>query len=308
MRRNIVVGALALAAALILLLVAGGAVQWQRIAPYEAVGHWAGESLLNEPTGIAASGRYVFVSDARNARVQVFDHCGTPVRTIGDGVLRRPMNLSLRGDRLYVADYFRDAIATFDIEGRMLRWAAPEDGLTSPGGVDAYPDGSLLVADTYGQRVVHFAEDGRLRRTWGGDGIRFNYPTDVAITDDGGFVVADGYNDRVQQFDADGQLVRRWGGPFALNIRGPFPGWFATAASIAVGPDGRIAVADYFNNRLQVFDARGRFLTAMPQRTSGSARHSAMGVAFAPDGTLWATHHALHAVEAWAAADPPLDP
>ncbi len=296
MRRKLAAASALLLIALLALVAIGGGLQRPRGDGYALREHWGGHPAFNEPTGIAVNADFVYVSDARNARIQAFHHDGRWHRDLGVGELRRPMNLSWHAGQLYAADYFRDAIAVFDGDGRLLRWLQPDDGLRSPGGVDVFDDGSLLVADTYGQRVVHFAPDGRVLRQWS-DG--FNYPTDVAVTPDGGFLVADGYNDRVRQFDAEGRHRRSWGGPFALNIRGPWPGWFATTTSVAVAADGRIAVADYFNDRLQVFSGNGRLLSLIEQQPSGTARHSAMGVDFATDGSLWVTHHALHRVEHW---------
>ena len=64
---------------------------------------------------------------------------------------------------------------------------------------------------------------------WAGE---FNYPTDVALGPEGTLYVADGFNDRIQVFGADGRFLRKWGGPFAMNISGPFNGWFATVTSV----------------------------------------------------------------------------
>ena len=78
----------------------------------------------------------------------------------------------------------------------------------------------------------------------------FNYPTDVAVGSDDTVIVADGYNDRVQVFARDGRFLRKWGGPFAMNVFGPFNGWFATVTSITLDPEGNVFVADFYNNRI----------------------------------------------------------
>ena len=117
-----------------------------------------------------------------------------------------------------------------------------------------------------------------------------NYPTDVAIGLDGQIIVGDGYNDRIQVFDSAGNFVNKWGGPLAMNIFGPFPGWFATVTSVAVGPQGNVFVADFYNNRVQKFSAQGRFLTSFGSSGTGPGQFSyTMAVAVAPDGTVFAT-------------------
>ena len=47
-----------------------------------------------------------------------------------------------------------------------------------------------------------------------------------------------------------------------MGIYGPFAGWFTTATSIALGPEGNVFVADFYNDRIQKFTAKGDYLTA----------------------------------------------
>ncbi len=294
-----------------ILVWAGGAVNWNQEPPYELAQHWGekgnGPAQFNDSTGIAITADAVFVADARNNRIQVFDKQGTFKRAFGNKVLGRPMNMAIAGDRLYVPDYFKDVIHVFTLDGEYRRAIAAEDGLNSPGGVAIRANGTLLVADTYAQRVVHLTPDGNVLKSWNGTGIGagdFNYPTDVAIAADGGFYVADGYNDRVQQFGPAGEFIRKWGGPFGANIFGPFKGWFATATSIAVGADGTVYVADFYNDRIQKFTAEGSFLTAFGTLAQGPG-HSEIALAVDADGTVWSANFAGNRVEMWRPAGKP---
>jgi DNA-binding beta-propeller fold protein YncE len=246
---------------------------------------------------------------ARNSRIQVQDKKGNFLRALGTEMLGRPMNLAIADGKLYVPDYFKDVVHVFALAGEYLRAIAAEDGLNSPGGVAVRPDGSLLVADTYGQRVVHLAPDGKVLASWSGTGIdsgEFSYPTDVAIAPDGGFYVADGYNDRVQQFGPDGEFIRKWGGPFAMNIFGPFKGWFTTVTSAAVGPDGAVYAADFYNDRIQKFTGKGSFLTAFGTPAKGPGQ-SEIAVDVDADGTVWTVNFAGNRVEMWRPAETPKD-
>lgn len=298
-------GAAAFVAALAVLAWAGGALNWNREPPYELAQGWGEEGeetgRFNSPTGIAVHGREVFVADARNNRIQVFDQQGAFKRAFGEEMLGRPMNLEIAGDRLYVPDYFKDVIHIFTLDGEHRKAISADDGLESPGGVAVRADGSLLVADTYAQRVVHITPHGKVLKSWGeqeaGPGA-FSYPTDVAIAPDGGFYVADGYNDRIQQFGPDGVLVRKWGGPFAMNIFGPFKGWFATVTSLAVSADGFVFAADFYNDRIQKFTASGGYLTSFGEKPEGPG-HSQIGVAVDGSGAVWSTHFAGHRVQEW---------
>ena len=293
-------------------LLLGGcdAVNWNQEAPYRREAHWgekgSGEGQFRDPTGIAVTAGEVFVADARNSRIQVFDKQGRFQRAFGQDILDRPMNMDIARDRLYVPDYFQDVIHVFTLNGEHLQAIEAEDGLNSPGGVAVREDGSLLVADTYAQRIVHLSPDGRVLESWSGSAIgpgAFSYPTDVAITADGGFYVADGYNDRVQQFGPGGAFVRKWGGPFAMNIFGPFKGWFSTVTSIAVATDGSVYVADFYNDRIQKFTTEGTFLTAFGTPARGPGQ-SEIVVAVEPDGTVWTTNFADNQIEKWQAPTP----
>ncbi len=279
-----------------------------RESPYAQVRAWGGAGSkpgqFNEPTGIAIAGDEVYVSDARNGRIQVFDREGRFRRSFGEGVLGRPMNLAVAGDEVVVADYFEDAVFVFHRDGAFRRAIRPADGLRSPGGVVVGADGSFYVADTYRHRVLHLNPDGTVRRQWGvtdrasACAGRFNYPTDVAVAADGALYVADGYNDRVQVFAPDGALVRMWGGPFARNIHGPFKGWFATATSIALAPDGQVYVADFYNDRIQKFTAEGQFLTAFGHALDGPG-HSLIAVDVAADGVVYAADYGRNEIQVW---------
>ncbi|MDT8408802.1 MAG: NHL repeat-containing protein [Wenzhouxiangellaceae bacterium] len=288
-----------------LLVWAGGGINWNQEPPYERVQSWgekgSGPRQFNDPTGIAVTADELFVADARNSRIQVLDKQGNFVRAFGSEVLGRPMNLAIADGKLYAPDYFNDVVHVFTLAGEHERAIEAEDGLDSPGGVAVRADGTLLVADTYGQRIVQLAENGKVLRAWNGAGNgagEFSYPTDVAIALDGGFYVADGYNDRIQQFGPDGGFVRKWGGPFGANVSGPFKGWFAVATSIAVGPGGNVHVADFYNDRVQKFTADGLFLTAFgsPAEAPG---HSEIALAVDANGSVWSTNFAGNRVEKW---------
>ena len=238
----------------------------------------SGPGEFREPIGIAVAGDEVFVSDAGNNRIQVFDLNGRFLRSFGHegddlGQLSRPMHMDVRDGKLYVAEYLNDRIQVFSLEGEPLaaigRPGSGPGEFDAPGGVAVDTEGNLYVADFYNHRVQLLRPDGSFIRQWGTTGEkglragRFNYPTDVALFPDGSLLVADAYNDRVQVFDPDGAFARKWGGPLALNVSGSAHGWFKVATGVTVDETGNVFVVDFYNHRVQRFTQEGRFLVSV---------------------------------------------
>ena len=269
-----------------------------------------GAGYLQEPTGIALAGDEVLVADGRAGRIVAFDRQGHFRRAFGEDILNRPMNMTVAGDSLYVADYGHDRITVFGLDGTLRRHVGrPGRGpgeFDSPGGVAVGPDGDLYVADTYNHRVQRLRPDGRFVRQWGRTGVTgiragwFNYPTDVAVAADGTLFVADGYNDRVQVFAPDGRFLHKWGGPLALNVFGPFPGWFATVTGIALDGRGCVYVADFYNHRVQKFTPQGELRALFGGFGHGPARFDRpLALAVAEDGSVFVTDFGNHRIQQW---------
>lgn len=231
---------------------------------------WAGaigRDMLESPIGVAYANGRLYVTDAGANRIVVFDTSGAVVARWDSEALglRRPMHITRGTDGLlYVAEYETDRVSVLDSVGRLLRRVGGTSGealgaLDAPGGAAVRGD-TVYVADFYNHRVEGFSPRGvtvigRPGRLWAG---RLHYPTDVA-GDDSLLYVADAYNSRIQVFRPNGEYVRRWGGPLGLGLWGPFRGWFRVATGLRVA-GGRVYVADFYNNRVQVFTSRGHYL------------------------------------------------
>lgn len=281
--------------------------------PYRLIASWGEEGSapgqFRDPTGIAVAGDEVFVADARNGRIQVFDRNGRFKRAFGKpgeapGELGRPMNLEIEGGKLYVPEYFNDRIQVFSMDGTLLAaFGGPGDGtgaFRSPGGVGVSRAGEIYVAEFMGHRVQKLGPEGRFQRQWGsGEPSRargeFTYPADVAIADDGTAFVADGYAHRIQAIAPGGEVVAAWGGLVGLGIPGPFLGWFNAATSIAIGPEGNLFVVDSYNGRVQKFTPEGEFLTSFGEDELGHP----VAVAAAGDGAVFVTDLLGQRVTKW---------
>jgi DNA-binding beta-propeller fold protein YncE len=153
-----------------------------------------------------------------------------------------------------------DPIVVFDPSGKYLRsWGK---GLLSvPHGMRIDKSGHVWVTDTGFHQVMEFSSAGKLLRTLGTKGKpgatrdTFNKPTDIAFAPNGDFYVSDGYgNSRVVKFSPAGQYLLEWG------KRGVRPGEFNTPHTLVVDSHGTVYVSDRENNRIQIFDADGKFL------------------------------------------------
>jgi DNA-binding beta-propeller fold protein YncE len=140
------------------------------------------------------------------------------------------------------------------------RWGA--DLFAMPHGLTIDDHDNVWVTDVALQQVYKFSADGRLLLTLGERGVagadarHFNRPTAVAVAADGSFYVSDGYNNTwVMKFSADGKFLFQWGTKGAGLGQFDLPHWVALDAS------GIVYVADRENQRIQVFDFAGHYLT-----------------------------------------------
>ena len=72
-------------------------------------------------------------------------------------------------------------------------------------------------------------------------------PQGLAVDHMGNYIVADTRNNRIFVMNPKGNFIGKFGTP------GTAPGQFDRPTSIAVLPDGRIAVVDFGNSRIQIF-------------------------------------------------------
>jgi len=153
-----------------------------------------------------------------------------------------------------------DPIVVFDGQGKYLRsWGRGMFG--NPHGLRVDKSGYVWVTDNGDHQVMKFTREGELLLTLGvkgkagEDDKTFNRPADISFAPNGDFYVADGYgNSRVVKFSRDGKYLLTWG------KRGTAPGDFHLPHSVAVDSKGRVYVSDRENNRIQIFDANGKFL------------------------------------------------
>jgi len=210
---------------------------------------------LGDAPGVAVDSQdRLFVLQRGNPPVLIFDRNGNFEGSWGEGIFKRPHGIFIAPD---------DSVYCVDDEGQTVRRFTPDGQL----GLEiARPDQSAVTGYRRGNHrsVLRSAPP-------------FCYPTDSALSPDPEHIlVTDGYgNARVHRFDQKGNLVSSFGEP------GERPAQFIIPHGILVDHDGTMFVSDRENERIQVFDASGKFLSAW------NDVHCPNNVALGPDGLFY---------------------
>jgi len=100
--------------------------------------------------------------------------------------------------------------------------------------------------------------------------------------------VSDVEQDQVLVYDADTLKLKRRIGTSGHNHELTTPGDFAKPSGVAVDQEGNLYVADTLNNRIEIFDADGRFISTFGKAGDGPGYFSRpKGVAIDSDGHIW---------------------
>jgi sugar lactone lactonase YvrE len=130
-----------------------------------------------------------------------------------------------------------------------------------------------MPGGTIGHQVYKFSPDGKLLLTLGKPGGAaepeyFYQPNDVVVAPNGDIFVAEGHgggNSRILKFSKDGKFMK------SIGKKGTGPGEFDQPHALAFDSKGRLIVGDRGNNRIQILDQDGKFIseTAEFGRPSG---------------------------------------
>jgi len=167
------------------------------------------------------------------------DGDGRPAGRIGERLLAGPATATRSGDgRILVAEYARNGVLAFDFSGKFL------GGLG--GGASEFRNAFDFPA---GRRPGFFDRPHMCRQLACGD-----------------LVTADTWNHRLQRFSSSGRPLAwlgagsdGWTERPALARKSDAPGAFNGPTAVAETLDGGLLVADWGNNRIQLFDVDGMF-------------------------------------------------
>lgn len=214
------------------------------------------------------------------------------IRTYGVGVDSKGM--------IYAADQGVGAVFIFDPQNKdnvVLIGNGRQANFDLIAGL-ALDDGDrLFVSDAGLRRVVVFNPKHQQEAAFGADVLV--RPGGVAIDRENRFVyVADSGNDVVDVFDADNyKLLRQIGKPSRKHDQTD-PGTFSLPESVAVDREGNLYVTDTFNNRIEIFDADGQFISTFGRNGDGPADlERPKSVAIDCDGHVWIVDAAQNLVK-----------
>lgn len=214
------------------------------------------------PTDVTAdSAGNIYVADAEQALIFVFDMEKNELRFLGEGMLAGPVGLAIDNKRgiIFVADSRLDQVMGLDKNtGNLLMRIGKPKEFSNPSGMvfDEERD-RLYVTDTQNHLIRVFDKDGKPLLTIGKRGYEdgeFNFPSYLALDGKGRLFVADTLNFRVQIFDQDGNFIKKFG------RLGDTSGTFTRPYGIGVDSEGHVYVVDSAFNNFQIFESGGTLL------------------------------------------------
>ena len=274
-----------------------GTAQELRVRDIEPVGilSSAGAGALAMPTDVAigAAGR-LYVVDGGNNRIVIYSPDGDYIKSVGregKGNLEFAGPIGIGTDttgHVYVADSGNHRIQVLDTDGGFVRAIGLVDGQVSVRPVDVAVSeisGDLFVTCNNTHKVMKLSSEGKVLKTWGGEGTmpdRFRYPATIAVRQ-GKVAVVDVLNTRVQVFDEKGDLQ------YQLGEWGVLPGQLFRPKGVAFDEFGNFYVSDSYTEVVQVFDSGYEFKYVLGNNGVPRRFVTPVGLAVSQDERIYVT-------------------
>ncbi|MEW6219056.1 MAG: hypothetical protein AB1634_05900 [Thermodesulfobacteriota bacterium] len=235
---------------------------------------WSASVAVEAPAAVALDGgERLYVAETARDRVLVLGTDGRLLRIVAG--VPEPISLAVTGDgQLLVGSAGRGSVEVFDQEGRWSHQLGQGNGeVGQPAAIGVDGQGQAYVADAAANTITVYSIQGQPLGSFGspgsGDG-ELHHPTALAVDDRRGEIVVCDLPEqevakeswptgtmataRVQVFDRQGGFLRSFG------QFGEGPGLLLKPVGVTVDPEGRLYVADAYQNVVQVFDGTGQGL------------------------------------------------
>ncbi|MDR3765302.1 MAG: 6-bladed beta-propeller [Acidobacteriota bacterium] len=191
--------------------------------------------------------------------------------------------------RLYAADQGVSAIFVFDLESGSVSLIRNryEASFGMINGLAIDDDDRVFVSDTKLRHITVLNPDHKQVTSFGTDQLQS--PAGLAIdTANRLLYVVDTQRDQVLVYSPDTFKLLRTIGTTGKRHTLSGPGQFSLPTNAAVDSEGNLYVTDTLNNRLEIFDASGEFVSEIGQPGDGPGFFARpKGIAIDPDGHIW---------------------
>jgi len=213
--------------------------------------------------------------------------------------LMNPYGIAIDSHGLvYVADQRVGAVFVFNTDTRDVQLIRNgyEASFRLINGVAVDDDDRVFVSDGQLHRVLVF------NTKYAGEKATYEVanvieeglkdPVGLAIdTENRLLYVVDTQQDQVLVYDADSLKLLRRIGTGGKNHYLTTPGDFALPSGVAVDKEGNVYVTDTFNNRVEIFDAEGQFVSFFGKHGDGPGYFARpKGIAVDGDGHIWVVY------------------
>lgn len=192
----------------------------------------------------------LLIAETGNQRIQEFTPEGKFIRVVaapaGSIKVEKPGPLFYRKGKLYIGDLVKQEVMVVDEKRRVERTVK---GISYPHGIAVNDNGRIYISDAGGYRIVITDKEGHERKvidTWQGDN-RFSLLRGLALDQVGRIFTADSITSTIRVFDPDGNYL------FSFGTKGFDKGEFLYPTGIFIDDTNRIFIADWANNRIEVW-------------------------------------------------------